>query len=154
MTSNTTIRYFEDYDIGETSEFGDYEVTKEEIIEFAEQYDPQPFHVDENTARESMFGGLIASGWHTAAICQRLLVNGLITDMASAGGRGVDELRWLRPVHPGDVLSLKVEIIEKHASEDAQKPGEVHAEVTAFNQNDEPVISWILLGMIQRRRPE
>lgn len=151
MASSEPIGYFEDYEVGESFEFGSYTVTKEEIVEFAERYDPQPFHVNENAALESRFGGLIASGWHTAAICQRLLVDGLIDDMASAGGRGVDELRWRRPVRPGDVLSLRVEIIEKHASEDAQGPGEIHAKVTGINQNDEPVISWVILGMIEQR---
>lgn len=151
MTSNEPTRYFEDWEVGETFEFGAYTVTRDEIIEFAEQYDPQPFHVDEGVARESVVGRLIASGWHTAAICQRLLVDGLIKEMASAGGRGVDELRWWEPVRPGDVLTLCVEIVEKHAPEDAREPGEVHAEVVGYNQDDDPVISYTVLGMIERR---
>lgn len=154
MSASQSTRYFEDCEIGETFEFGDYAVTKGEIIEFAEQYDPQPFHVDVRAARESMFGGIIASGWHTAAICQHLLVEGLVSNMASAGGRGIDELRWLQPVRPGDTLTIRVEFTEVRAPEDAQKPGEVHAKVTGINQNGEPVISWLLLGMIERRNAE
>lgn len=149
MTSTESVRYFEDCVVGETFEFGDYTVSKDEIIAFAEQFDPQPFHVDEDAADESMFGGLIASGWHTAAICQGLLVENLINDMASAGGRGVDELRWQRPVRPGDELSLRVEIIGKDPPEETRKPGEVDAKVTGYNQAEEPVISWIVLGMIE-----
>lgn len=154
MSASQSTRYFEDCEIGETFEFGDYTVTKEEIIEFAEQYDPQPFHVDVRAARESMFGEIVASGWHTAAICQRLLVEGLVSKMASAGGRGVDELRWLKPVRPGDTLAIRVEFTEMRAPKDAQKPGEVHAKVTGINQNSEPIISWLLLGMIERRNVE
>lgn len=145
-------RYFEDCKVGQTFEFGSHTVTKEGIIEFAEQYDPQSFHTNEDAAIESLFGGLIASGWHTAAICVRMLVDGLLKDMASAGGRGVEELRWHKPVRPGDVLSLRVEIVEKRHSEDDSGLGHVHAKLSAFNQNDEKVISWVLLGMIKQRK--
>ncbi len=154
MTSSEPTHYFEDFDIGETFEFGSYTITEEEIIEFADRYDPQSFHVDENAAQNSIFGGLIASGWHTAAVCQRLFVDGLVKDMASAGGRGVDELRWYKPIRPGDTLSLQGEIIEKHSPEEDSGPGHIHAKLTGFNQNDEPVISWVLIGMIERRESE
>ena len=152
MASSDPPHYFEDFDVGETFEFGSYTATEEEIIEFAERYDPQPFHVDENAAQNSIFGELIASGWHTAAICQRILVDGIITDMASAGGRGVDELRWHKPVRPGDTLSLQMEIIDKHSSDGDSGLGHINAKLTGFNQNDDPVISWVLLGMIERQR--
>lgn len=146
------LRYFEDLEIGQTFESGSHTVTKEEIIEFAEQYDPQPFHVDENAAQKSAFEGLIASGWHTAAICMRMFVDRFLDNVASAGGRGVDELRWHTPVRPGDVLSFHVEIIEKRSSEDVPGLGHVHARLSGFNQDDEQVISWVLLGMIEQRK--
>lgn len=142
--------YFEDLEVGTTDEFGEREITKEEIVAFAEQYDPQPFHVDEKAAGDSVFGGLVASGWHTAAVCMRLFVDGFLCDVESAGGRGVDELRWHRPVRPGDVLSLRTEITEKQPTENPER-GNVHVKLTGVNQNDEAVVSWTLLGMIGRR---
>lgn len=145
--------YYEDLEIGATDEFGEREVTKEEIIEFAERYDPQPFHTDEEAARESAFCGLVASGWHTAAVCMRLFVDGFLSDVASAGGSGVDELRWHSPVRPGDVLSLRAEITEKRPAENP-RVGHVHAKLTGSNQHDETVISWTLLGLIGRRERE
>lgn len=113
MSSEETPRYYEDFEIGDTFEFGTHTLTREEIVEFAEQYDPQPFHIDERAAQDSVFGGLIASGWHTAAVCMKLFVDGLIQDIASGGGRGVDDLRWHKPVHPGDELSIQTKLIEK-----------------------------------------
>jgi acyl dehydratase len=143
--------YFEDYVIGKTIEIGSYTVTKEEIIEFARQYDPQSFHIDENAARDSMFGGLIASGWHTAAICMRMLVDSYLSDATSGGGRGVDELRWYKPVRPGDVLSVNMEVVEKRPLEDVPELGEVHDKLTGLNQNDELLVSLVLIGMIKQR---
>lgn len=145
-----TTRYFEDFEIGEADEYGSHTMTKEELVTFAERYDPQPFHVDEDAAVESPFGGLIASGWHTAVVCQRMLVESL-TETASMGGRGVDELRWHRPVRPGDTLTIATEILDKRPSESAPDRGYVDVRVTGQNQNDDPVISWILLGMFERR---
>lgn len=142
--------YYEEYEVGDTREFGERTVTKEEIIEFAEKYDPQPFHVDEEAAKESMFGGLIASGWHTAAVCMRLYVDNQMDD-ASQGARGVDELRWIRPLRPGDTLSVTTEIIDKYPDEDNSTIGYVDSKLTATNQRDEPVISWIGLGIIERK---
>lgn len=154
MSTEEPPRYYEDFEIGDTFEFGTRTLTQEEIVEFAEQYDPQPFHIDEQPAQDSVFGGLIASGWHTAAVCTGLFVDGLLKDMASAGGRGVDELRWHKPVRPGDVLSVQTELVEKHPSEVIPGVGEMHAKITGMNQNDEPVVSWTLLGMVERRETE
>lgn len=142
--------YYEDVAVGDTRTFGERTVTKEEIVEFAEQYDPQPFHVDEAAAAESMFGGLIASGWHTAAICMRLFVDHMAEE-TWVGARGVDELRWIRPVRPGDTLSVDVEVVEKRPDESNPAIGRVHTRLTASNQRDEAVISWIGLGMVRRR---
>ncbi|ADB61200.1 MaoC domain protein dehydratase [Haloterrigena turkmenica DSM 5511] len=148
------MQYYEDIEIGDTQECGEYTVTKEEILEFAEQYDPQPFHTDEEAAAESAFGELVASGWHTASICMRLLVDGSIRDQASMGARGVDELRWKRPVRPGDTLSVRTEVVDKRVSESDPKRGYVDSRLEGINQNDEVVISWIGLGMVERRNPD
>jgi acyl dehydratase len=145
----TTV-YYEDIDVGDTDEFGEYTVTAEEILEFAEQYDPQPFHVDEAAAEDSPFGELIASGWHTASICMRLLVNGPLGDQAGMGARGVDELRWHQPVKPGDTLSIRTEVLDKRLSESASDRGYVDSRLTGV-VDDEPVISWVGLGMVARR---
>ena len=143
--------YYEDIEVGDVREFGEHTVTKAEIIEFAEKYDPQSFHVDEDAAKESAFGELIASGWHTAAICMRMLVDGPLGEQASMGARGVDELRWHRPVRPGDTLSVRTEVVDKRSSGSAPDRGYVDSRLTGLNDDDEPVISWIGLGMVGRR---
>ncbi|WP_049920778.1 MaoC family dehydratase [Halopiger djelfimassiliensis] len=148
------MRYYEDIEIGETQEFGEYHVTKEEIVEFAEQYDPQPFHVDESAAADSAFGELVASGWHTAAICMRLLVTGPMQDRASMGARGVDELRWKRPVTPGDTLSIRTEVLDKRVSESDPRRGYVDERLEGRTGDGDVVLSWIGLGMIARRNAE
>jgi acyl dehydratase len=104
---------YEDVEVGATTTHGEYEVTREELLTFAEQYDPQPFHTDEAAAEESLFGGLVASGWHTAAVTMRLVVDGVLSESGAMGAVGVDELRWPNPVRPGDVLSVEVEILGK-----------------------------------------
>lgn len=142
--------YYEDYEVGGTEEFGERTVAKEEIIEFAEKYDPQPFHTDEEAAKETMFGGLAASGWHTAAICMRMYVDHMI-DEASQGARGVDELRWIKPLRPGDTLTAEVEIIDKYPDENNPHIGYVDTKLTAYNQDDEAIISWIGLGIVDRK---
>ncbi|SDJ63627.1 MaoC family dehydratase [Natronorubrum texcoconense] len=148
------MQYYEDIEIGDTREFGEYTVTADEIVEFAEQYDPQPFHTDADAAEESAFGELVASGWHTASMCMRLLVDGPIDDRASMGARGVDELRWKRPVKPGDTLTVRTEILDKRVSESDQKRGYVDTHVEGYNQDGDVVVSFIALGMIERREPE
>ncbi|OLZ40779.1 acyl dehydratase [Natrinema saccharevitans] len=145
------MRYYEDIEVGETREFGEYHVTKAEVLEFAERYDPQPFHTDEEAAEESAFGELVASGWHTAAMCMRMLVDGPIQDRASMGARGVDELRWKQPVKPGDTLSVRTEIVDKRVSESDPTRGYVDSKLEGINQDGDVVISWIGLGMIARR---
>jgi len=143
--------YFEDFEVGDVYEPDSrYEVTKAEIVEFAEQYDPQRFHLDEKAAEASLFGSLSASGWHTASMCMRLLVDGVL-DEASMGARGIDELRWKRPVHPGDTLRVEVEVLDKRRSESRPEMGHVRTALTGYNQNDEAVIEWIALGMFRRR---
>lgn len=147
-------RYFEDVEIGTIHETRRYDVTKEEIIKFASCYDPQPFHLDDEAAKDSIFGGLVASGWHTAAICMRLLVDDFLDPESSMGARGVDSLRWIRPVFPGDSIYVTIEAIEKRPSESRPEMGHVRSQMTGFNQNDEPVIQWESMGMVRRRNPE
>ena len=151
MQSSETVRYFDDCEVGQRFGAGSHTVTREEIVEFAERYDPQPFHVDEELAASSIFGELIASGWHTAAICTRLFVEGPLADVASAGGIGVDELRWHKPVTPGDELSVEGEIVETDPAEDLPGLGYVHTAITGVDQDGEPVVSWTLLGMVEQR---
>lgn len=105
--------YYEDLEPGDVLNFDGYEMTREEIVEFAAQYDPQPFHVDEDAARASMFGGLIASGWHTASATMRLVVDNVLSESAARGAIGVDELRWTQPVRPGDSLGVELEVLDK-----------------------------------------
>ena len=103
-------RYFEDFTPGEAIELGSHTITKDEIIAFARQFDPQPFHLDEEAAKATMYGGLLASGWHTGSITMRLLYDGLIKDTISLGSPGLDEIRWIKPVRPGDQLVIEIEM--------------------------------------------
>lgn len=145
--------YFEDIEVGDVHEpDGRYEVTEDEIVEFAERYDPQPFHLEESAAEESIFGSLCASGWHTASMCMRLLVDGFL-DEGSMGAGGVDELRWTRPVHPGDTLRVELEVLEKRPSESRPEMGHVRTKLIGYNQHDDVVITWVARGMFRRRTP-
>ncbi|WP_336002191.1 MaoC family dehydratase [Halorientalis halophila] len=145
------VRYFEDIAVGDTREHGSYEVTEEEILEFAEQYDPQPFHTDPEAAEDTMFGALTASGWHTASMCMRLLVECMENaEWAFQGARGVDNLRWITPVRPGDELSIEYEVVEKRAG-DRPDIGEVDSKLTGFRQDGDPVITWVGLGLLEKR---
>jgi acyl dehydratase len=147
------MEYYEDIEVGDVIEYGSKTVTKAEIIEFATKFDPQPFHLDEEAAKESLFGGLAASGWHTASICMRLLVDGVLSEQASQGAAGVDELRWKRPVRPGDTLSIEVEVLSKEPDPNDPTRGRMRSRLTGFNQDGEAVISWEGLGMVERREP-
>ncbi|WP_435116884.1 MaoC family dehydratase [Halolamina sp. C58] len=141
--------YFEDLTVGETDEFGTYDVTEEEIVEFAGQYDPQPFHTDPEEAAETIYGGLIASGWHTCAMTMRLLVDGHFDDSAAMGARGVEELRFPRPVRPGDSLSVRTEILEKTV--DSADRGTARVRSETVTENDELVLSMTSEVMYARR---
>ena len=141
--------YYEDIEVGETDSFGSYEVTAEELLEFAEQYDPQPFHTDPEAAAESQFGGLIASGWHTCSMTMRLLVDGQFNDSAAMGAKAIEELRFPQPVRPGDTLSVQTEILEKSVDSDAR--GTVRARIETRNQDGTLVLSMISHVMYARR---
>jgi acyl dehydratase len=145
---------FEDLEIGSTERFGRYEVTREEVIEFASKYDPQAFHLDDEAAAKSLFGRLAASGWHTAAMAMRMMVDHWKeTGMAesSMGGAGMEELRWPRPVYPGDVLRCETELLEKIPSRSRPEMGIVKSRWAVFNQNDEVVMTLLSTGLFRRR---
>lgn len=143
-------RYFEDLTEGQIREFGDWTVTREEIVEFAERYDPQPFHLDEAAAEESIYNGLVASGWHTICLYTRMLVDGFMGEVANMGGRGAEEIRWHRPVRPGDTLSGRIEVVAKSVSGNSER-GDVDFAMTCLNQDDEVVLTMTLRIMVQRR---
>lgn len=146
-------RYFEDIAVGETHEFGGRTVTKTEVIAFAEKYDPQPFHLDEQAAKESVFGELVASGWHTVCLLNRMLVDGFIRETANLGGRGVDDLRWYRPLRPGITLSGRVEVLSKERSDRHAGRGYIEYEFTAVDDEDRELVS-MTAELLVGRRPE
>ncbi len=143
--------YWEDFSVGQVIKLGMRAVPREEIIEFARRYDPQPFHTDEEAAKNSIYGGLIASGWHTCALMMRLLYDGLIKRAASMGSPGIDNIRWLKPVRPGDTLRAQMTIMETHASASRPDRGLIKSNWEVFNQNDELVMTMVGVGMYRRR---
>jgi len=146
------MRYFEDLEVGETASFGSYPVTREEVLEFARKYDPQPFHLSDEAAARTHFGRLAASGWHTCSMAMAMLVEWMKAHpQASLGAAGVDDLRWLKPVFPGDTLRCEQELLEKKASEKRPERGSTRARLTVFNQHDEPVLTFVARAMIGRR---
>jgi len=139
-------RWFEDYRPGLVLEFGSASVEEAEVIEFARRFDPQPFHVDADVAAQGSFGGLIASGWHTGSLMMRLLVEHYLSPIASLGSPGIDELRWLAPVRPGDTLSVRVTILETRRSQSRPDRGLVKALMEVLNQRREVVMSMKALN--------
>ena len=144
-------RYFEDYLPGAVFEYGEVPVTEAEIVEFARRFDPQYIHVDLKRAAQGPFGGLIASGWHTAAMMMRLIVDNFLPKRASLGSPGIDELRWLRPVRPGDVLSVKLSILEATRSRSKPDRGVVRTLCEILNGNREVVMSLKAMNIIACR---
>jgi acyl dehydratase len=147
------VRYWEDFAAGQVYELGSYEMTREEIIEFGRRWDPQPFHVDEQAAAASAFGGLIASGWHTGCVLMRLYVDGLLHDAASMGSPGLDELRWLAPVRPGDVLTVTLHVLDVTESSKRPDRGTVHLRWEVTTVDGVPVARATGRGMFGRRVP-
>lgn len=145
-------RYFEDFHIGDTFDLGaTAQVTAEGIIAFARQYDPQHFHLDAEQARDSIFGQLVASGWHTTALLTRLLVDGLINETISMGFPSVDEIRWLRPLRPGDTLHARFSVLDCVPSKSRPNMGVVRSKCEVFNQEEEPVLTLVGLHFFGRR---
>lgn len=146
------MQYWEDIEVGSRSSFGSYEVTREEVIEFASKYDPQPFHLSDEAAAQTYFGRLSASGWHTCAMMMRMIVENLESNrQAGLGSPGVDELRWLKPVYPGDTLRIESEIIDKTPSRSRPEMGSYRSRSTILNQHGEPVMTLVSIGLIRTR---
>jgi len=141
-TAPVDSRYFEDYTPGTIFDCGSITVDPAEIVAFARRYDPQYFHTDPEAAKRSAFGGLIASGWQTAGLAMRLLVQDYLSTVASLGSPGIDELRWTKPVRPGDVLNVRVTVLEAKRSRSKPDRGIVHSLIEVTNQNGESVMSF------------
>ncbi|OYQ35571.1 acyl dehydratase [Niveispirillum lacus] len=144
-------RYLEDFTPGMELEFGDRLVTAEEVVAFAREYDPQPFHLDEEAGKATHFGGLVASGWQTAGFMMRMLVDHMLSPKTSLGSPGLDELRWLKPVRPGDRLRVRVRIQEVKRSRSRPEMGTIRQTTEVLNQKDEVVMSTISIGMVRAR---
>jgi acyl dehydratase len=144
-------RYLEDLKIGDRFESGSYEVTERAIMQFAREFDPQPFHLDHVAAKKSVFGGLVASGWHTAAITMRLLVTSDLNLAGGAIGLGVDEMRFPRPVRPGDTLRLQLEIVDVRQSQSKPDRGTVRIRYATRNQKDEIVFTQTATVLVPKR---
>jgi acyl dehydratase len=137
------MRYFEDFHIGETFDLGPLTVTTEEIIAFGRQFDPQYFHTDPQRAKDSIFGGLIASGWHVGALFTRMVVDGLLSKMASMGSPGLEQIRWLQPVRPDDTLSGLFTVLDARASKSRPTMGILRGGCEMFNQHQELLMTII-----------
>jgi acyl dehydratase len=144
-------RFFEDFPPGQSFEFGDYEMTEAAIIAYAKEFDPQPFHTDPEAAKDTFYGGLIASGWHTAGAMMRLLVDHLITPQSSLGSPGIDELRWLKPVRPGDRLRVRFTVVEATRSRSKPDRGVIKQFCEVMNQSGEVVMTCRGMGMYRAR---
>jgi acyl dehydratase len=146
------MRYFEDLEIGAETYFGAYDVTREEVTEFARKYDPQPFHLSDEGAAGTHFGRQCASGWHTASMTMAVIARRVVEDgQAGLGSPGIDELRWLKPVYPGDTLHVSGKILEKAPSRSKPEIGSFRTETIVTNQDDVPVMRFTSIVLIRRR---
>jgi len=144
--------YFEDLEVGNETSFGSCEVTREEVLDFARKYDPQPFHLSDEAAAKTYFGRLSASGWHTCAMTMGVIARHVVREeQAGLGSPGIDELRWLKPVYPGDTLTVRGEIIEKTPSRSKPEIGSFRTRTTVTNQDDVPVLTFTSIVLIRRR---
>ena len=141
---------FESFKIGHKQSFGAYEYTEAEIIEFVGKYDPQFFHLDHETAKQSLFGGLCASGWHTCAMTMSMMVVNMDAHGRSLGSPGIDNLRWLRPVYPGDVLSVNMEVLDTSPSKSRPNIGVVVSKVSVSNHKEDVVMEFTSKGIFSR----
>jgi acyl dehydratase len=146
------MQYYEDLVVGTKSSFGGYTVTREEVVAFAEKFDPQPFHLSDEAAATTHFGRLSASGWHTCAMTMAMLVDNLKAHkQAGLGSPGIDELKWLKPVYPGDTLRCESELLAKRVSANRPEMGIFKTRLTVFNQDDVAVMSYLSNGLIRTR---
>ena len=146
--------YFEDLEIGAETLFGTYEVTREEVIEFAQKYDPQPFHLSDEAAAKTHFGRIAASGWHTTAMTMAVLARYSVkNEQAGLGSPGIDELRWLKPVYPGDTLTVRGKIVDKTPSRSKPDIGSFRTQTTVTNQDGVDVMRFTSI-VLMRRRPQ
>ncbi len=147
--------YFEDVEVGQTTYFGSYDVTREEVIEFARKYDPQSFHLSDEAAAKTHFGRLAASGWHSCAMTMAVIARHVVdSEQAGLGSPGVDELRWLKPVYPGDTLHVSSTVVEKRPSQSKPEIGSFRSETTVTNQHGVPVLRFTSIVLMRRRPAE
>jgi acyl dehydratase len=145
------VRYFEDFSVGDATEVGPVTVSEAEIVDFAERFDPQPFHIDAEAAKASPFGGLIASGWHTTALFMGMFVRAVLLDSASLGSPGVEEIRWTAPVRPGDTLHGRSTVTDVQPSATNPRRGTVFTTNEVWNQDDTLVLTLTARGFFARR---
>ncbi|GAB4240149.1 MAG: MaoC family dehydratase [Methyloligellaceae bacterium] len=153
MNDATQPVYWEDFEPGRTVALGERRVTRQEIIAFAAEFDPQPIHLDENAARNSILGGLSASGWHSCALLMRMICDAYLVKAASLGSPGLDEIRFAAPVRPDDVLRARFTCLEKRPSNSRPDTGICKISYEVFNQHDELVLSWTCTQFFGRRSP-
>ncbi len=153
MTRKVPTYYWEDLAVGSTRELGSVRPTREQILDFAGQFDPQPFHLDEAAAKASVFGGLCASGWHTCAMAMRLMVDNFLNEAASLGSPGLESVKWLRPVFPGDTLKLRHTILESRPMNSRPDVGLVRTLWEMHNQHGDKVLHMEGWAMFRRRTP-
>ena len=145
-------KYFEDYEAGRVYELGSVQVELAEVVEFATRYDPQYFHIDESRAKESIYGGIIASGWHTASMMMRIFADNFLSDVSSIGSPGLDELRWYLPVRPGDTLFVSAIVLETRLSKSKPDRGVMRTRTEVHNQSHTLVLSSTAVNFMRRRQ--
>jgi acyl dehydratase len=146
--------YLDDLEIGSETHFGSYEVTREEVIDFARKYDPQPFHLSDEAAAKTHFGRLAASGWHTCAMTMAVIARHVVdTEQAGLGSPGIDDLRWVKPVYPGDTLHVSSTIVDVRPSRSKPEIGSFRSATTVTNQDGAPVLTFTSI-VLMRRRPD
>ena len=150
-TARTPRLFWEDFPVGHVREFGAYLVTREAVLAFAREFDPQPFHLDDRAAEASLFGRLAASGWHTCAIAMRMICDAYLLDAASLGSPGLDKLSWVRPVFPGDTLHMRLEVLESRPLASRPGVGMIRSHWDVLNQANETVLTMEGFGMFRRR---
>ena len=150
--SDDGLVFFEDIALGSETVFGHYDVTREEVLEFAHKYDPQPFHLSDEEAAKTHFGRIAASGWHTCAMTMAVIARKVVeTKQAGLGSPGVDELRWLKPVYPGDRLTVTGTVVETTPSRSKPEIGTIRTQTVVTNQDDVPVMRFTSIVMMRRR---